>query len=117
MSNSPPHDRCALQASTHSLIPNSIPPPVVSADESGLLKMTLMIPEKLVGGLFGREGSVIRSFEVKTGSIVKSSQRGQSITDFPNSRAFWIFGSQRQVHDAYTLIMEKLIEITNEGKF
>ena len=93
-----------------------IPPPTVSADESGLLKLTLMIPDRLAGGLFGKEGSIIRSFEVKTGSIIKSSQRGQTIPDFPNTRAFWVFGSQRQVHDSYALIMNRLTEITLEGK-
>lgn len=75
----------------------SIPPPIVSIDESGLVKMTIIIPDYLAGGLFGKEGCIIKSFTLRTGSMIRTSQRGETLQGFPDHRAFWVFGTHTQV--------------------
>jgi len=84
-----------------------ITPPSYQTDGVNIT-MTLGVPDHKVGTLIGKSGIIIKEIKQATGVSMQVSQKGDTIAGTAHRKVI-VTGSQAQVQNAHSMIMQKLI--------
>ena len=69
------------------------------------VEVTVEIPDVLVGGVMGKQGSVVKELSQKSGATFKFSEKG---TEENNKRQLTIMGNMDQAYKAFNLVNERV---------
>jgi len=81
--------------------------PTYTSDGLGIITMELGIPDKLLGGILGRQGVTVKDTMSISGAKIHVSKKDQYVPGTTN-RSLKIVGDGRQIQMAYTMVMEQL---------